>query len=102
MASRLELHEEFVTLLGSRNVYYRPPASVKMKYDAIRYDLAGKDLKRANDKIYQSMNRYDGVVITLDPDSPLPDTILNHFQMCSFGSPYIADNLNHFPFTLYY
>ena len=102
MASRLELHEEFVTLLGSRNVYYRPPASVKMKYDAIRYDLGGKDLKRANDKIYQSMNRYDGVVITLDPDSPLPDAILNHFQMCSFGSPYIADNLNHFPFTLYY
>lgn len=102
MASRLELHEELVTLLGSRNVYYRPPASVKMKYDAIRYDLGGKDLKRANDRIYKSMNRYEGVVITLDPDSPLPDTILNHFQMCSFESPYVADNLNHFPFTIYY
>lgn len=100
MASRLKLHEELVTLLGSRNVYFRSPAS--MKYDAIRYDLSGKNLKRANDKIYQSMNCYDGVVITLDPDSPLPDIILNHFQMCSFGKPYIADNLNHFPFTLYY
>ena len=102
MASRLELHEEFVSLLGSRNVYFRPPASVNMKYDAIRYDLSGKNLIRANDRIYKSTNCYDGVVITLDPDSTLPDEILNHFQMCSFGKPYIADNLNHFPFTLYY
>lgn len=102
MASRLELHEEFVSLLGSRNVYYRPPASVNMKYEAIRYDLSGKALKRANDRIYNSMNCYEGVVITLDPDSTLPDKILNHFQMCSFGNPYTADNLNHFPFKLYY
>lgn len=102
MASRLELHEEFVNILGSRNVYYRPPASVSMKYDAIRYDLSGKNLKRANDKVYQAMNCYEGVLITRDPDSPISDRILNHFQMCSLGKPYIADNLNHFPFTIYY
>lgn len=102
MGSRLELHEELAIILGSRNVYYRPPASTRMSYDAIRYNLSGKSLKRANDKIYQNVNRYDGVVITLDPDSAIPDAILNHFEMCSFGSPYIADNLNHFPFTIYY
>ena len=102
MASRLELHEELCEILGTRNVYFRPPSSEKMKYDAIRYNLGGKDLKRANNRIYKNTNRYDGVVITRDPDSTIPDTILNHFQMCSFGSPYISDNLNHFPFTLYY
>lgn len=102
MASRLELHEEFVKILGTRNVYYRPPSSVNMKYDAIRYDLSGKDLRRANDKVYNSTNCYEGVLITRDPDSPIPDTMLNHFQMCNLGKPYIADNLNHFPFTIYY
>lgn len=102
MASRLELHEEFCKILGTRNVYFRSPSSEKMKYEAIRYDLSGKDLKRANDRIYQNMNCYEGVVITRDPDSTTPDIILNHFQMCSFGKPYMADNLNHFPFTLYY
>lgn len=102
MASRLDLHEELCVLLGSRNVYFQPPESVKMKYDAIRYQLSGKSLKRANDKIYNSRNEYYGVVITTDPDTTIPDAILEHFEMCSFGRPYTADNLNHYPFTLYY
>ena len=102
MASRLNLHEELCELLGTRNVYYQSPESVKMQYDAIRYELGGKDLKRANDRIYLNTNRYEGVVITRDPDTLIPDKLLAHFEMCSFGRPYTADNLNHYPFTLYY
>ena len=102
MASRLDLHEELCRLLGSRNVYFQPPASVMMKYDAIRYSLAEPNLKRADDKVYLKVNRYEGLVITRDPDSTIADDILHHFEMCSLGRPYVADNLNHFPFTLYY
>ena len=102
MESRLELHEELCELLGSRNVYFQPPESVKMSYDAIRYWLSGKDLKRANNRIYCKTDEYSGVVITRDPNTTLPDEILEHFEMCSFGRPYITDNLNHYPFTLYY
>ena len=102
MAERLTLHGELCTILGSRNVYFQPPESVKMQYDAIRYELSGKDLKHANNKIYTSINQYDGVVITRNPDTTIPDEILAHFEMCSFGRPYTADNLNHYPFTLYY
>lgn len=102
MASRLELHEELCEVLESRNVYFQPPASMKMQYDAIRYELGGKDVKRANNKIYQSMNKYEGIVITRDPDTTIPDKLLARFAMCSIGRPYTADNLNHYPFTLYY
>lgn len=102
MASRLELHEELCTVLGTRNVYFQAPESVRMQYDAIRYKLDGKDLKRANNKVYLNTNRYEGVVITRDPDTTIPDKLLAHFEMCSFGRPYTADNLNHYPFTLYY
>ena len=102
MADRADLHEEFCTILGSRNVYFRPPETVKMQYDAIRYDLGGKDIKRANNRLYVFTNQYEGVVITRNPDTTIPDDILAHFEMCSFGRPYIADNLNHYPFTLYY
>lgn len=102
MASRLNLHEEFCTILGTTNVYYNPPESVKMRYDAIRYELAGKDLRRANDKVYTKTNQYDCVFITHNPDSGVPDAILERFSMCSLGRPYVADNLYHFPFTLYF
>lgn len=102
MAKRENLHNELCSILGSRNVYFNTPEDVKMKYDAIRYELSGKALKRANNKIYKMTNQYSGVVITRNPDTPIPDMILNHFEMCSFGKPYTADNLNHYPFTLYY
>lgn len=102
MASRLELHEELCEVLGTRNVYFQSPASVKMQYDAIRYALGGKDIKRADDNLYLMTNQYEGVVITRDPDTTIPDDILSHFKLCSFGRPYTADNLNHYPFTLYY
>ena len=102
MASRLQLHEEFCNILGSRNVYYNPPESVKMEYDAIRYSKSAPDIKRANDKAYAVVNRYDGVVMTYDPDSEIPSELLKHFSMCSLGSGYVVNNLNHFPFTIYY
>ena len=102
MAKREDLHEELCSILGSRNVYFNPPESVRMQYDAIRYSLGGKNLKRANNKIYNFVNKYEGVVITRNPDTPIPDKILLHFEMCSFGRPYTADNLNHYPFTIYY
>ena len=102
MASRLELHEEFCTVLGTRNVYFQPPESVKMSYDAIRYALGGKELVHANNKAYRATNKYEGVIITRNPDTNIPDMFLTHFEMCSFGKPYTADNLNHYPFTLYF
>lgn len=102
MGRRLNLHEELCTILGSKSVYFDPPQSVLMSYDAIRYELAGKDIKRANNGVYIITDQYDGVVISENPDSEVPDAILHHFPMCSFGRPYVADNLHHFPFTLYY
>lgn len=102
MASRLDLQTELETILGSRNVYFQPPASLRMQYDAIRYELGGKDIARANNRLYKFVNQYEGVVITRDPDTTIPDKLLSHFEMCSFGRPYTADNLNHYPFTLYY
>ena len=87
MAKREDLHEELCEILGSRNVYFQTPESVKMSYDAIRYALGGKDFKRANNGIYRMINKYEGVVITRDPDTTIPDNLVTHFDMCSLGRP---------------
>ncbi len=52
MADRLELHSVLQELLGSSNVYYQPPESIKMQYDAIRYSTKTIDSKYANDRKY--------------------------------------------------
>lgn len=102
MASRLELHEELCGLLGSRNVYFQPPSNLVMKYPCIRYSSDGVDATHANNMMYNYTKRYNGVIIDPNPDSMIAESLLKHFQMCSLGSNYPADGLNHFPFTLYY
>lgn len=102
MGTRLDLQTEFEDLLGSRNVYFQAPPNIKMIYPCVRYNSSGIDSKYADNNIYNYTRRYEGVVIDPNPDSEIPYNIIQHFPMCILGSPYVADNLYHFPFTLYY
>ena len=102
MASRLKLHEELCNILGSRNVYYKPPESVKMKYPCIRYYKSGISQLKANDKQYKATNQYEIVVIDHNPDSDIHEKILAHFSMCNYDRGYVADNLYHNILTIYY
>lgn len=102
MASRLELHEELCDILGSRNVYFQPPESIKMKYPCIKYSLSRMLHKHANNKIYKNDIGYEVIVIDLDPDSTIHVKLLEHFQMCRFERSYTADDLNHNVLTIFY
>ena len=107
MGKRLELHNELIKILGTKSekesrVYFQAPATVMMKYPCIRYSKKGNDTFYADNKPYRVINRYDGIVIDYDPDSTIPDELHKHFEMCSLGQGYVVDNLNHFPFTIYY
>lgn len=101
MASRLKLHEELCELLGSRNVYFQPPSSVKMKYPAIVYSLDELETTYANDSIYSTNVRYALTYIDTDPESVKVKELLK-LPYCRFNRFYISDNLNHYTYTLYY
>lgn len=101
-ARRLKLHEEFCDLLGSRDVYYQPPESLKMSYPCIRYNPDGFNSLHADNRNYKNTQRYSGIVIDPDPDSAIPELLLEHFAMCSIDRAYTSNNLNHFAFTIYY
>jgi len=101
MRTRIELHEELCALLGSRQVYFRAPESVKMSYPAIVYDRTNYRNDHANDDIYRQMKAYTITVIDKNPDSELPDKVMR-LPFCRFDRHYVAENLNHDVFTLYY
>lgn len=101
MKTRLELQKKLEELLGSRNVYYQPPASVKMEYPAIVYSKNEIESKHANDAVYLKMKRYDVTVIDKRPDNPVIDKLLE-LPYCSYDRPYVDDNLNHDVLTLYF
>lgn len=103
MGNQPELDVEFRQILQSNNTYFQPPESVRMKYPCIRYyKNPGAYRANADDRLYRKMDQFEGVVIDPDPDSAIPDKLLERFPMCSFSPSYRSDNLNHFPFTIYY
>ena len=101
MASRLNLHEELCTILGSKNVYFQPPESVRMTYPAIVYSRSRIENTFANNTVYMQKNGYEVTLIDPNPDSPFVEA-LSKFPMCRFDRHFKSDNLNHYTFTLYY
>lgn len=101
MANRLKLQSELEELLESENVYYQPPESLKINYDAIIYSLSNIQSRYANNSLYSKLDRYDVIVITRRPDPEVIDKLLA-LEYCSFDRHYVSDNLNHYAFTLYY
>lgn len=101
MARRLELHEVLCNVLGSRNVYYQPPASVKMQYPAIVYSRKDIYNRHADDDVYKQDHAYDITVIDQNPDSSIVEE-MSRLPKCRFDRHYTADNLNHDVFTIYY
>ena len=82
------------------HVYFQPPASVQMKYPAIRYERARVDNWHANNVPYVHAVGYELIVIDKDPDSKVVDYV-SKLPMCRWNRHYTADNLNHDVFIIY-
>lgn len=101
MKTRISLQKIFEDLLGSKNVYFQPPESLKMKYPCIRYSLSDID-KRSGDNIaYSMINCYDVICISEDPENEVVRKILE-MPMSSFDRHYVSNNLYHDVIKLYY
>lgn len=101
MASRLSLQTLLEEILGSRNVYFQPPASVSMKYPAIVYSRYKIENEHANNQTYLQATAYTVTVIDKNPDSEYVKKV-SKLPMCTFDRHYASDNLNHDVFTLYF
>lgn len=101
MASRLDLQTKLESILGSRNVYFQPPSSVRIKYPAIVYSRKDIEIRSADNIAYRKLPSYEVILIDKNPDSEFVDKILD-LPYCAFDRHYESDNLNHDVFTLYY
>lgn len=101
LAPRLQLQTLLETILGSRNVYYQQPASDQMKYPCIVYKRDDEDTTFANNSPYNHKQRYLVTIIDRNPDSTIRDTV-KKLPTARFSRTYIANNLNHDAYTLYF
>ena len=101
MDRRLELKQILTNILGSPNVYFQPPESLKIKYPCIIYSRSSLDTKYANNLPYLHTSRYDMQLISRNQETEIVKA-LAALPMCSYDRFYTVDGLNHNSFTIYY
>lgn len=101
MAPRHELHQILVGILGSDHVYFQPPNGMKMVYPCVVYSRSNIRTNHADNLPYRNAKVYDVMVIDRDPDSILPDKV-KALPTSRFDRHFVADNLNHDNFQLFY
>ena len=100
---RVELHEKLCSILGSRNVYYQPPESVKLSYPCFVYHLSNGSVFHADNKRYRFVKSYDVIYIDKNPDNDMVNKLLeSDLDYVRYGNYYPADNLNHYTFVIYW
>lgn len=100
MGTRLQLHNELLTVAA--NAYYQPPATVRMSYPCIVYDLSKVNTLYADNMAYRNLKGYSITYISKLPAEDKVVEILERFRYCRFDRHYTADNLHHYTFELFY
>ena len=95
------MHEILCGILGNRNGYFQPPASLKMKYPGIRYSISNIDSTHANNGLYKTDNLYELTLIDTNIESEFVEKLMK-LPMCRFNRFYSADGLYHWVFNIYH
>lgn len=101
MRSRDDLQAILEEILGSGNVYFQPPTNVQMAYPAIVYQRDAARTEFANNLPYKYTQRYQVTHISPDVDSVTPAKIAK-LPLTSFERFFVAENLNHDVFIIYF
>lgn len=101
MGDRLDLQTLLEAIPGVSKVYFQPPSSVTMVYPCIVYQRNNLDIKHANNNPYSHTKGYSITVIDKNPDSDIPDFV-SKLQTAFFDRRYVADNLYHDVFSIYF
>lgn len=88
-------------ILGSDNVYFQPPESVKLSYPCIIYERTDADSYFADNAPYHVTTAYEVTVIDRNPDSEIPGKVAL-LPMCRAARHFTVNNLNHDVFIIYF
>ena len=99
---RAELNDKLIEILGSGNVYFEPPETVKLSYPCIVYERSAGDTDFANNMPYRFQMRYSLTVINRDVESPILSRLSMSLPSIVFDRHFVTDGLHHDVFSVYY
>jgi hypothetical protein len=99
MAPRAQLQAKLELIVP--NVYFQPPENVAMTYPAVVYERAKANTEYADNEPYAITRQYQLQLISRDPDESAFDAIAA-LPLCVHERFFVADNLNHDVFNIYF
>ena len=99
--SRIDFGKALRELEDGVHTYFQPPDGQKISYPCFIYSRDTGRTNRADNMRYSYAPGYSVLYITTDPDTTIPNKVMDRFPYCSDGKPYVKDKLYHFPFTIY-
>lgn len=98
---RRKLHQKLLDVSGIP-CYFQTPENLKMEYPCIRYRKDTGKQHNADNLTYKFTTRYNIIYIHEDPDDELVYKLIDSFELIRWDTQYIAENLYHDTFTLYF
>lgn len=102
MRPRIELQDLLESILGSSNVYFQPPESIKMKFPCIVFQRVSGDTKFGDNMGYIFTARYQITLIGKDPNPEKFIDKISKIPRCIYDRHYVVDNLHHDNYYLYW
>lgn len=99
--SRIELQKILEKILGTKQVYFQPPETIRLKYPCIVYVKSPEEIFHADNLNYLKTDRYTITLIEKNPDSGIGSELLE-LEMCTPDRYFTKDNLYHKIYTLYF
>lgn len=97
---RLALQEKLEEILGSRHVYFQPPASISMQYPCFVYSFKDYYTLYSDNVKYLTQDRYSITLITKEAFPEQTIEAIEAMPYTKFDRYYVADNLHHFSYTI--
>jgi len=101
MGLRQQFQAVLEALQPGFKVYFQPGATITMEYPCIVYQRDPGSTKFANGKPYRFEQQYQVTLISRQPDMPIFDK-LAALPKSTHARFFVADNLNHDVFSIYF
>lgn len=98
---RLELHELLLSLNPEAKAYFQEPENIHMQYPCFIYEVDQFDIKRANNQTYALTRRYQVTYVSTDVTNTQHEKVAR-LPMSSFSRYFVADQLHHYVYSLYF
>ena len=99
--SQEELQELLSGFPGVTEAYFQKPGNLTLVPEYIVYEIDDENVKYADNGIFAFWNRYTVTLVTRDQDSPTKE-LIRGLPFASFNRRFIAGQLYHFVYNLYF